>query len=225
MQYLLTILLIVFFGLGPTGAQSREKGWPAELNTAKDAAYMNKVEREVIHELNKVRSNPGRYAEEYMVELRSAFKGKLFYLAGKEIPVKTQEGIRPLEECIRVLKKTDPRPLLQPAKGLAKAAAELVLDQQKHGGIGHISRKGANAQKRIERYGKWDICASEDITYGSLEARQIVISLLIDDGVPNRGHRENILNPCTRFAGAATGSHPSYRAMCVIDYAGRYSSK
>lgn len=98
-------------------------------------------------------------------------------------------------------------------------------DQQKHGGIGHISRKGLNPQKRIEKYGKWDICASEDITYGSLEARFIVISLLIDDGVPNRGHRENILNPCTRFAGAAFGVHPTYRAMCVIDYAGDYKTK
>lgn len=224
MQYILTILLLSFIGLGPRENQSRDKAWAAELNTAKDAAYMSEVEREVIHELNKVRSNPRRYAEDYMEELRSAFKGKLFYHPGKEVPIKTQEGIRPLEECIRVLKKTDPRPLLQPAKGLAKAAAELVEDQQKHGGIGHISRKGANPQKRIERYGKWDICASEDITYGSMEARQIVISLLIDDGVPDRGHRKNILNPCTRFAGAATGSHPTYRSMCVIDYAGAYSS-
>lgn len=225
MQYILTILLLLFLGLGPVENLPGEKDWAPELNSAKDAAYMNKVEREVIHELNKVRSNPRRYAEQYMEELRSAFKGKLFYPPGKEVPVKTQEGIRPLEECIRVLKKTDPRPLLQPAKGLAQAAAELVDDQQKHGGIGHISRKGANPQKRIERYGKWDVCASEDITYGSMEARQIVISLLIDDGVPNRGHRKNILNPCTHFAGAATGSHPTYRNMCVIDYAGSYSSK
>lgn len=225
MKHIVIILFLTLLGFGPKETQSREKGWAAELNTAKDAAYMNKVEQEVIHELNKVRSNPKRYAEEYMEELRSAFKGKLFYHPGKEVPVKTQEGIRPLEECIKVLKKTDPRPLLLPALGLAKAAAELVEDQQRHGGIGHISRKGANPQKRIERYGKWDICASEDITYGSLEARQIVISLLIDDGVPDRGHRENILNPCTRFAGVAQGSHPTYRSMCVIDYAGGYSSK
>lgn len=108
---------------------------------------------------------------------------------------------------------------------MSKAAAELVEDQQKNGGIGHISRKGANPQKRMEKYGTWDICASEDITYGSVEARQIVISLLIDDGVPNRGHRENILNPCTRFAGVAKGSHPTYKDMCVIDYAGKYQTK
>ena len=225
MHNILIILIIGLLGVGSAKKQSKEKAWPAELNTAKDAAYMNEVEREVIHELNKVRSNPKRYAEEYMEELRTAFNGKLFTHPGQKIPVKTQEGIRPLEECIKVLKKSDPLPLLQPAKGLAKAAEELAKDQQSNGRLGHISKKGANPQKRIEKYGKWDICASEDITYGSVEARQIVISLLIDDGVPNRGHRENILNPCTRFAGVANGTHPTYRVMCVIDYAGGYITK
>ena len=225
MQPIFIILFITLLGNGSPEKQSGEKPWPSELNTANDAAYLNEVEREVIHELNKVRSNPKRYAEEYMEELLTAFNGKLFTIPGQKIPIRTEEGIKPLKECIRILKKTDPRPLLQPAKGLAKAAQELVEDQQKHGGLGHISRKGATPQKRIEKYGNWDICASEDITYGSVEARHIVISLLIDDGVPNRGHRENILNPCTHFAGVAKGNHPTYRVICVIDYAGDYKTK
>jgi len=225
MQNILIILFITFLGVGTPEKPSGEKAWPAELNTAKDAAYLNDLEQEVIHELNKVRSNPKRYAEDYMESLRSAYKGKLFTVPGQSIPIQTQEGISPLEECIKVLKKTPPRPILQPSKGLAKAAKELMIDQQNHGGVGHISRRGANPQKRIEKYGEWDICSSEDITYGSFDAQQIVISLLIDDGVPNRGHRENILNPCTRFAGVAKGGHPTYKVMCVIDYAGNYQSK
>lgn len=225
MQNIFIILFITFLGVGTPKNPSSEKAWPADLNTAKDAAYLDELEQDVIHELNKVRSNPKRYAKEYMEELRSAYNGKLFTVPGQAIPVRTQEGILPLEECIKVLKKTDPRPLLQPSKGLSRAAEELMVDQQNHGGVGHTSRRGANPQKRMERYGKWDICASEDITYGSFEARQIVISLLIDDGVPNRGHRENILNPCTRFAGVSKGRHPTYKVMCVIDYAGDYTSK
>ena len=138
---------------------------------------------------------------------------------------RSQEGIRPLEECIKVMRKSTPCAILNPSEGLTKAAAELMNDQQKYGGIGHISRKGANPQQRIEKYGMWDICSSEDITYGSFEARQIVIFLLIDDGVPNRGHRENILNPCFQFAGVANGGHPDYETMCVIDFAGDYKTK
>ncbi|HEY3371977.1 MAG TPA: CAP domain-containing protein [Prolixibacteraceae bacterium] len=225
MQNILLILLITLLRVGSPDSLPREKAWPPELNTAKEAAYMNDLEQNVILELNKVRSNPKQYAEQYMEGLLTAFKGKLFTYQGQEIPVMTQEGIQPLKECIRFLKKTAPSPMLQPSKGLAKAARDLVDDQQKHGGTGHVSRKGENPQKRIEKYGIWDICSSEDITYGSFEARQIVLSLLIDDGVPNRGHRKNIMNPCTRFAGVAKGGHPTYKAMCVIDYAGDYKSK
>ena len=224
MQNIYILFLVSIFLLGLPEKPSNEKDWSSELNTARNAVYLDDVEQNVILELNKVRSNPKRYAEEYLEVLHSNFKGKLFTYPG-QITVKTQEGIQPLEECIKVLKKTDPRPILMPSEGLSKAAAELMKDQQKNGGIGHISRKGLNPQKRIEKYGTWNICSLEDITYGSSEARQIVISLLIDDGVPNRGHRKNILNPCSRFAGVSKGGHPTYQSMCVIDYAGDYKSK
>lgn len=224
MQNILILILSSFLLLGTPTEQSVERAWSVELNTAKNAAYLNQLERDVILELNKVRSDPKRYAEDYLDELRPAFNGNLYTYPG-QVTIKSQEGIRPLDECIKVLKKTAPVTILKPAEGLTRAAAELMEDQQIHGGIGHISRKGANSQKRIEKYGEWDICSAEDITYGSFEARQIVIALLIDDGVPNRGHRENILNPCSRFAGVANGGHPTYETMCVIDYAGDYKSK
>lgn len=203
---------------------SQTNGWPDELNTARDANYLSELEKNVVLELNKVRSNPQRYVEEYMDELLTSFSGKIFSYPGQD-PVKTQEGINPLKECIAELQKMSPLPLLNPADGLAKAAKDLVSDQQKNGGIGHIARNGSTPQKRIEKFGEWDICSAEDITYGSSEARQIVIFLLIDDGVPDRAHRKNILNPCFRFAGVSYGTHPNYTSVCVIDYAGQYKTK
>ena len=223
MQHLLPLFLSFFFLYGSPERQSNEKSWPAELNSAKDAPYLNELEREVILELNKVRSNPKRYAEMYIEELLTAFSGKLYTFPGQE-PIKSQEGIQPLMECIQVLTNTAPLPILNPAEGLTKASRMLVNDQQ-FGGIGHITRNGSTPQKRIEKYGDWDICSAEDITYGNSEARQIVIALLIDDGVPDRAHRKNVLNPCSHFAGVASGKHPSYKTMCVIDYAGNYKNK
>jgi uncharacterized protein YkwD len=223
MQDLNIIFLSILFWIGSPEKQSGVENWPTELNTAKGTAYMDKLEQDVIYELNKVRINPKRFAEEYLEELQTAFNGKLFNYPGQD-PVKTQEGISPLTECIHILKSTDPIFPLQPAEGLTQATAELVKDQQKYGGIGHITRNGSVPQKRIEKYGTWDICSAEDITYGSFEARQIVIALLIDDGVSDRAHRKNILNPCFRFAGVTFGNHPSYLSMCVIDYAGSYQT-
>jgi uncharacterized protein YkwD len=224
MQNLIIIFFSILFWVGSPEKQSGEDDWPTGLNTAKNIAYLNQLEQEVIHELNKVRSNPKRFAEEYLEELQASFDGKLFTYPGQD-PVRTQEGISPLTECIRVLKSTAPISILQPAEGLTRATEELVRDQQKHGGIGHITRNGSTPQKRIEKYGEWNICSAEDITYGSFEARQVVIFLLIDDGVPGRSHRKNILNPCFRFAGVAFGNHPSYLSMCAIDYAGEYKNK
>ncbi|MBA4409568.1 MAG: CAP domain-containing protein [Bacteroidota bacterium] len=224
MQKISIIFISILLWSGFPAKQTSEKNWPDELNTAKNSAYLTDLEQQVILELNKVRSNPKRFAEEYLEELRTAYSGKLYTYPGQN-PVKTQEGIRPLQECIQVLKQTVPMPILKPAEGLVKAAAELATDQQKNGGIGHITRNGSTPQRRIEKYGEWDICSAEDITYGSFEARQIVIALLIDDGVPDRSHRKNILNPCFHFAGVANGSHPEYQTMCAIDYAGAYRTK
>ena len=220
MQNTMIILFMTFFCL----YSPENLSWSVELNTAKYAAYLSPLEQHVILELNKVRSNPKLFAEEYMEELLTAYQGKLYSYPGQD-PVKSHEGVSPLIECIAVLKSTAAISILQPAEGLAKAAKDLVSDQQKNGGIGHIARNGSTPQKRIEKYGDWDICSAEDITYGSFEARQIVIALLIDDGVPDRGHRKNVLNPCFHFAGVANGKHPTYLSMCAIDYAGEYKTK
>jgi uncharacterized protein YkwD len=50
----------------------------------------------------------------------------------------------------------------------------------------------------------------------------IVISLLVDDGVPSRGHRRNLLDKAFKFIGLSLGAHPVYRHMCVMDFAGSY---
>jgi uncharacterized protein YkwD len=220
--YTILFLLILSFSK-PVFAQADEHLWPDELNTAKNTSLLNDLEREVILELNKVRSNPKRYSELYLESLYSAYKGKIYNYPGQE-PTLTKEGNGALVECILVLRKTPKLPILAPIDGLIKSARLLVSDQQ-FGGIGHIARNGSTPQKRMDIYGEWDITSAEDITYGSFEARQIVIALLIDDGVPDRGHRKNVLNPDFHFAGVAYGGHPTYHSMCVIDYAGKYKTK
>ena len=223
MQNIIILILSSLIWFGSPEIYTEEENWPAEFNTAKNASYLNELEREVVFELNKVRSDPKRYSKECLEDLYSAYKGKVFAYPGQESTL-TKEGNGALMECIQVLRNTAPVPILNPAEGLAKASKLLVTDQQ-FGGIGHITRKGLTPQDRMEKYGEWNICSGEDITYGNFEARQIVISLLIDDGVPDRGHRNNILNPKSRYVGVSFGKHPSYRAMCVIDYAGDFKAK
>jgi uncharacterized protein YkwD len=46
-----------------------------------------------------------------------------------------------------------------------------------------------------------------------------VIMLVIDDGVPDRGHRRNLFNDQFQVAGAAIGPHRAYGEMTVVDLA------
>jgi uncharacterized protein YkwD len=53
----------------------------------------------------------------------------------------------------------------------------------------------------------------------------MVIALIIDDGVPNRGHRRNIFDANYRIAGISITDSPANGARCVVDYVGGFKEK
>ena len=116
-------------------------------------------------------------------------------------------------------------PPLLPARGLFLAAKDHANDTGPKRITGHTGSDRSSMDQRIMRYGKWDKEAGENICYGHNKGRDIVVQLLIDDGVSSRGHRNNILNKNFKYAGGAIGSHSKFTYMCVIDYANEYRSK
>jgi uncharacterized protein YkwD len=71
---------------------------------------------------------------------------------------------------------------------------------------------------RLKRFVKDRMTMGENIDYGNSSAEDIVVSLVIDDGVPSRGHLKNIMNSSFCRAGVALGPHKKYKFMCVIDF-------
>lgn len=208
------ILMLVFAGLYAKEVRR------AELNTASNVSYLSTLEKEVIYEINLFRSNPAEYARNYIAPLATKYDRRILYYPGEDKPIKTAEGIKALNECIRDLKNETPRPILMPEKKLTLSARDHQHDQQKSGRTGHAGSDSSNLRQRVERYGKWKVRIGENIAYGNSSARQIVIFLLIDDGVRDRGHRKTLLHPDFKVAGVACGKHPVYGTMCVIDFAG-----
>ena len=48
------------------------------------------------------------------------------------------------------------------------------------------------------------------------------MQLFVDDGVPSRGHRENMMRKEFKVAGNFSGPHKQYGCTTVINYAGGF---
>ena len=186
--------------------------------------YLSRVEKDVILEMNKVRTDPQKYAQLYLQPELQYYDGKTYRKPG-QIAMITSEGKEAVEECIAALSKMAKGSALSPELGLSRAAKDHADDQGRTGQTGHTGSDGSDFISRIQRYGGGYLSVGENIAYGDDVARDIVIRLLIDDGLPSRGHRTNIMNPQYTKTGIAVGSHPRYGSMCVIDLADKYTSK
>lgn len=177
----------------------------------------------ILDETNLARTSPAQYAS-YLERMLPWFTSDTLRYPGSSMGIITTEGADAVREAILFLRQQEPAPALAWADGLWRAARDHAQDQGRTAATGHVGADGSTHDKRIERYGRWLETAAENIEYGSATARDVVISLIVDDAVPNRGHRKNIFATTLRVMGAACGPHATYRQMCVIDYAGGFEA-
>jgi uncharacterized protein YkwD len=174
-------------------------------------------ERAVVQEMSDARVRPRAYAK-YLREMRGWFEGTLWKRPGRT-PLRTEEGLAALDEAIAYLEAAKPVGPLRFNEGLAQAARLHAQDLGPRGGLEHVGSDGAHLSTRVNRLGTWQGTVAENIGTLEEDARQLVIQLLVDDGVPERGHRHNLFNPDLHQAGAGTAPHRDYRTVTVIDYA------
>ncbi len=161
----------------------------------------SELDMAVLAEINLARSNPKNYAETYIAPLSGRFSAEYF------------------NECIEEMKALKPMLDYSFSPALWRMAKEHADTQGPTGKTGHDRTDGRTFQNALGDYCSSFISAGENISYGYNTARDIVIQLLVDDGVTTRGHRKNILNSGYTQAGAAVSTHSVYRHMCVIDFA------
>jgi uncharacterized protein YkwD len=191
--------------------------------TVNQVHRLSDLEQSVVNELNLARTRPQVYIE-FLEARRPHYDGR-YYSPSGEIMVETKEGVTAVDEAIAYLKKMKPTPALTLSDGMSRGARDHVQDQGPRGTLGHAGSDGSQPWDRITRYGIWQKTVGENISYGEKNARDIVLSLIIDDGVPGRGHRLNVYNPAFRKIGVACGYHQEYRLMCVTTLAGDYTEK
>lgn len=195
------------FNLGTTAqAQTTSQSWAT-------------VEQNLITEHNRVRQNPQSYIpilEAYLASMNA--EGSIPNGCGRNCTLVTNEGKSAVEEAIQFLRKQPAVGALTLSTGAAQAAKAHAQDQS-DGTIGHTGSDGSRPAERLARFGVQNSGSGENIAYGPATAQQVMLNLIVDDGVPDRGHRTNIFSPDWSMVGAGCGPHANYGTVCVIEYA------
>ena len=182
---------------------------------------------DIVKEMNLVRTRPKEYARKLEKTL-TQYAGKKRRRPGSNVILITTEGKKAVEECIDVLRKM--KKSLPPFdeklnQNMCRACLDHVNDTGPKGLTGHTGSDGSTPFDRLKRYGSYRGTAGENISYGAKSAEEIVMQLMVDDNVPDRGHRTNMLNPAFRVVGVAVGKHSTYGTMCCVTHAQGYGPK
>lgn len=100
---------------------------------------------------------------------------------------------------------------------LSNIASDWVRTQDTSGSTGH-----GDLVARVNQYGTYRGIA-ENLSYGMSDPEQILAALIIDSGVPSRGHRKNIFN-CI-YDQIGYGSHPKFDSNVSMIFATGFKPK
>jgi len=151
----------------------------------------------VLAEINWVRAHPAEYAEHLHDSPRT----------------------RATDEAIDFLQRRAPAGPLQFNDRLETSATDHAADEGQHGAFTHTGSDGSSAGERMHRVGVWAGMMAEEMSAGEETADDVVRQLIIDEDVPGRGHRNDLMDPFLKQAGVGCASHPVYGVICVIDLA------
>ena len=207
MKYFLIIFLITSSSLAFT---------QTDINSARNANYLSADEKEMIKEINLVRSQPKAYIKlihPYLVAAKEKYetegKGYKHYSIRKtyinnKIKIDTiwvfanKEELKAIKSLISDLNNLKPLNILKPSYNIYKAAKKHGLDQNNNNwSLSHVGSDGSWPWDRITKFAPTMKYGNENLAGKGPTAtsREIVIQLLIDSGISGYGHRNNILNP------------------------------
>lgn len=164
----------------------------------------NRFDRSILNYINEMRADPKafyqRYLEDYIKEKSARFTSRYTHSLKKEM---FNSPALPLFESNAVLRKTATLQL----DYLAQYKGRMLTHDQ--GNIGFA--------ERMNRAGLH--CLAENLyAADDPKALEVVLDLLIDQGVPSFGHRKNLMNPMYTHIGIASETPPGGRMIVVMDF-------
>lgn len=152
------------------------------------ASYLKPVEREMIDEINLLRSNPAGYipfVQDYIKEIE----------AGRAFSRSTTAAYELIDE----LRRTGPLSILEPTECIYRAAEKHGQEAVRIGSSDHVGKDGSWPWDRVRRECSQMSDGNENLVGGPDKIRVSMLLLLIDDGIPTRGHRKTLLEPKWKY--------------------------
>lgn len=133
----------------------------------------------------------------------------------------TKEGKAAIREAIGFLEKQEPiEGDMKICKALCRSAQMHADDTGPKGITGHFGSDGSEMHERIEKFVEYTEWMGENCNYSQFtKARDVVIDLLIDDGISDRSHRRNLFIPDFTCLGIGVADHSKFGKAVVINYA------
>lgn len=198
LQIVLSLPVCISTAQNPPVFEGWDEDVVARANTAAGSEYLSEDEKKVILLTNLARADGPLFAETLLKQ----------YLILKE-----KKGNKYIRTLHRDLQKVKDLPMLVPEKDLYNAAKGHATVSGKKGYTGHrgFKKRYAPLMKRYMEVG-------ENIYYGKYTPEEIVLQLLIDEGIEDYGHRHNILNPRFNSLGVSIKPHKDYEYNCVQSF-------
>lgn len=165
-------------------------------NTAKAVTILSAEEKNVIKLINLARMYPKQFAKNYVAkydEKQTGYAYDASYTKDKNSLISELNAMKPL------------KPLVFDS-AMYELAKCWSSESGKSGEIGH-------ARKNCKSGYSGECCS-----YGFKGALDIVMQLMVDNNIPNHGHRKIILTPYYSKVGIKNGSHKTYTYHSVIDF-------
>ena len=184
--------------VSPLATFSAEWNQPRFLkcNTAANVPYLSAKEKEIIYILNLMRTDPKLFNRTVVRQFPDS-SGDTYLLNNDYY-----------KSLVETLGKTDPLPLLKPDKLCFESAK---CHAQSAGAAGYVGHDRLTGECRTKKNFGGECCQ-----YGFDDPLEIIMSLMIDEGVPSLGHREILLMSFNKI-GVSLQPHTSYGSNTVLD--------
>ena len=192
-------------------------------SAAENKPFLSAMETAVIEEINQARQNPQKFVI-YLEEYKKSMKGNVLYLPNQN-GVVMNEGAAVIDDAISDLKKLSKLNSYLASEGIFKAANLQLADLQENSALSHKGKDGSDVEIRLFRFGMPGINFAENISYKALTARDIVMNMILDDGVKNRPHRKNVFSSKFNKIGVACGIGNQKDMICVAVFADTFVEK